>query len=187
MAYALQTFALGDASFVRSDGARFSAIVSEHGAFVWRTVRRFGVPAADADDAAQEAFVILSNKLGEVRRGAEKGFLFHAAVNVSLHWRRTYARRRENIEHDFAEAHVDGSPSPEEIAEMRQKIELLDRCLATLSVDLRTVLVLCDIEQVTMAEASETLDVPAGTIASRLRRAREAFDEAAQSIVGKQP
>ena len=117
----------------------------------------------------------------------KKGFLFHAAVNVSLHWRRTHARRRENVDHDFADVHLDGSPSPEEVLVMRQKIELLDRCLETLPVDLRTVLVLCDIEQVTMAEASETLDVPAGTIASRLRRAREAFDEAAQSIVGKQP
>ncbi len=185
MAYALQTFALGDAAYVSAD--RFSTLVAEHSAFVWRTVRRFGVPAADADDAAQEAFVILSHKLGEIRGGSEKGFLFHTAVNVSLHWRRTHARRRENVEADFTEVHVDGAPSPEEVAEMRQKIELLDRCLAMLPVELRTVLVLCDIEQVTMAEASETLGVPAGTIASRLKRAREAFDEAAQSILRKHP
>jgi RNA polymerase sigma-70 factor (ECF subfamily) len=53
---------------------------------------------------------------------------------------------------------------------------VLDRLLGTMELELRTVFVLYEIEQLSRAEIAELLAVPAGTVASRLRRAREDFE-----------
>lgn len=52
---------------------------------------------------------------------------------------------------------------------------MLDEVLGELPHDLRTVFVMCEVEEVTMSEVAVALGIPAGTVASRLRRAREAF------------
>ena len=54
---------------------------------------------------------------------------------------------------------------------------MLDRALDAMPGDLRTVFVLFEIEEMTMAEISNVIEIPAGTVASRLRRAREVFRE----------
>ena len=63
-------------------------------------------------------------------------------------------------------------PSVEDDAERQETLAQLDSLLAKLSDDLRAVVILCDLEEMTMNEAAEILSVPAGTVASRLRRAR---------------
>ena len=60
--------------------------------------------------------------------------------------------------------------------EQREALEHIDAILERMEESLRTVFVLHEIEELTMAEISETLQVPAGTVASRLRRAREQFE-----------
>jgi RNA polymerase sigma-70 factor (ECF subfamily) len=58
----------------------------------------------------------------------------------------------------------------------RRRLELLDGLLARLPEDLAEVFVLFELEELTMAEIARLLDLPPGTVASRLRRARERFD-----------
>jgi RNA polymerase sigma-70 factor (ECF subfamily) len=161
---------------------RFHALVHEHCAFVWRTLRRFGVEAANADDAAQEVFMVLSTKLADVEPGKEKWFLFHTAVNVAKRGRRSRARSRESANDDAVAEHADPAHGPEENAARREAIALLDAALAELDADLKTVFVLCDIEEATMADAAIALELPAGTVASRLRRARERMQESIRKI-----
>src|SRR6478609_7383438 len=48
------------------DSARLTRVAQEHLDFVWRCLRRFGVPAADADDAAQQVFLVAADKLSDV-------------------------------------------------------------------------------------------------------------------------
>jgi RNA polymerase sigma-70 factor (ECF subfamily) len=50
----------------------FAALYSTHAAFVWRSVRRLGVPEADVEDAAQETFVVIHRKLPPVRGGVRR-------------------------------------------------------------------------------------------------------------------
>jgi len=166
----------------RAARERFAAVTKEQCGFVWRTLRRFGVGPSDADDAAQEVFLVLSKKIGSVAPGDEKWFLFHTAINMALRSRRSQARSREATDPVAIDSHVDPALGPEDTMARSEAIALLDRALSELPPELRTVFVLCDIEQITMADAARGLELPAGTVASRLRKAREMMTEAIARI-----
>jgi RNA polymerase sigma-70 factor (ECF subfamily) len=163
------------AAGAESDADRFRRALDAHLSFVWRTLRRFGVPEADADDAAQDVFLVFARKLSTVAPGREKWFVFHVAVNRALQRRRAMARRPERLDDDLADLRDPAAGDPEDLLVRKQQIALVDRVLASMPIELSTVLVLCDVEHLTMAEAAEALELPAGTVASRLRRARECF------------
>jgi RNA polymerase sigma-70 factor (ECF subfamily) len=154
---------------------RFRHTLDAHLGFVWRTLRRFGVPEADADDAAQEVFLVFARKLSTVPVGREKWFVFNVAVNRALQRRRVLACRPERLDDDLSDVRDPAAGDPESLLVRKQRIDLVDRVLASMLIELSTVLVLCDIEHLTMAEVAEALELPAGTVASRLRRARECF------------
>jgi RNA polymerase sigma-70 factor (ECF subfamily) len=135
------------------------------------------VAAGDADDAAQQVFLVLARKLPDIEAGAERAFLFGTAVRIASRARRTKQRRRENLEETF-DALLGVTLDPEALLEQRQATELLGAVLEGLPDELRAAFVLCEIEQMTMSEVSELLAVPPGTVASRLRRAREHYDAA---------
>jgi RNA polymerase sigma-70 factor (ECF subfamily) len=67
----------------------------------------------------------------------------------------------------------------DEELDRRRARRVLDQILDQLPSDLRSVFVMCDLEELSMAEAAASLDIPAGTVASRLKRAREAFGKLA--------
>src|SRR5262245_3766847 len=67
----------------RSDEQRTASVLKAHFRTVWRALRRFGIPAEAADDAAQEVFIIASQKLSEVQPGNELRFLYGVAVRVA--------------------------------------------------------------------------------------------------------
>jgi RNA polymerase sigma-70 factor (ECF subfamily) len=69
----------------------------------------------------------------------------------------------------------DSQPSPEDLSDQNQALRILDRALATMDIDLRAVFVLYEVEELTMSEIAVALQIPAGTVASRLRRARTDF------------
>src|SRR5262249_48318034 len=73
---------------------RLHALVREHYAFLWRSLRRFGVPHAEVDDAAQRALSVLARRLDDVRLGSERSFLFQTALRIASEHRRTRARER---------------------------------------------------------------------------------------------
>jgi RNA polymerase sigma-70 factor (ECF subfamily) len=151
---------------------RLRRAVDEHYLFVWRTLRRLGVPEDEADDVAQEVFLVFSRKLEAIEPHTERGFLFRTATYSAMHAQRRF-RRQRSLEESAAVLEGDGEhPSAEEDAERQETLALLDELLAKLPDDLRAVVILCDLEEMTMNEAAEILSVPAGTIASRLRRAR---------------
>lgn len=149
---------------------------SEFG-FVWRSLRRFGLSPADADDAAQQVFLVFSSKLPSIEPGAERAFLFGTAFRIASRARRSRQRRREDLEESF-DVLIASGLDPEQALEQRQASELLNIVLETLPDDLRAAFILHEIEQLTMLEIAELLSVPQGTVASRLRRAREQYDAA---------
>src|SRR5688500_14541546 len=78
-----------------------AAFVSEHHAFAWRMARRLGVPESNVDDAVQQVFMVVVQRLGGVIQGKERSFLFSTILRVAANMRRSDARRREReIEHD---------------------------------------------------------------------------------------
>lgn len=165
----------------RSAGPSVAALFAAHGDFVWRTLRRLGVPEASTDDAAQQVFLVASRKLDVIETGNERGFLFGISSNVAAHARRSVKRSREVAE-DVGVEPVDPGPSPHDALEDRDARALLDEVLDTLDTDLRETFVLFELEEMTMADIARALEIPPGTVASRLRRAREAFRVAAARL-----
>jgi RNA polymerase sigma-70 factor (ECF subfamily) len=160
---------------------RFAALVTHHLDFVWRTVRRLGVPASDADDAAQQVFVIAHQKLAEIRGGSERAFLIAVATRVASRMRRTIQRR------EMAQQQLADNPDPQvPFAEFGvgrvEARELLDRVLDTMSPEIRIVFVLFELEDLSVDNIAEVLELPRGTVATRLRRARQVFAEASERL-----
>ncbi len=154
--------------------------VTTYADFVWRAVRRFGVSEAGAPDATQQVFMVALAKLDQLSPGKEKAFLFSTASNVAAHVRRSFARRREDVFDPWESPQTaDQAANPESALADREARRVLDEILSRLPDELREVLILCEIEEMTMAEVAETLSIPSGTVASRLRRARAAFEELA--------
>jgi RNA polymerase sigma-70 factor (ECF subfamily) len=138
---------------------------------VTRALRNAGTPPADVDDAVQRTFIVAARRQADVRDGAERSFLLQIALNVAAHARRSVARRRE-VPVTEAPERVD-IDTPERLASLHRERQLLEQVVAELPADLRTVFVLFELEGRTMAEIAGQLNIPAGTVASRLRRARQ--------------
>lgn len=160
------------------DPQRLRALFDQHFDFTWRAVRRLGLPPHLADDVTQRVFVVASQRLDDIRPGSERAFLFQTAVRVACSERRTIARRREVLAEEPAGAEADDAPGPDELVDRRRAREVLDRVLSSLDLDLRVVLILFELERLTLDEIAETLSIPRGTAASRLRRARQQFTSA---------
>lgn len=168
---------------VASDADRVRDAVEKHYDAIWCFVRRLGVRDSEVEDAAQKVFMVFANRVREVASSSERSFLFASAMRVASDVRRKAARSREVlVDNHVAHDAVDPAPSLDERIDARRRRRWLDDVLDTLSDEHRAVLVLVDIEEQTMAEAGDVLGIPQGTVASRLRRARELFEEAADSL-----
>lgn len=164
--------------------ARLRAMRHEHFEFVWRSVRRLGVPESDADDATQQVFIVAAGKLGAIALGSERAFLFGAALRVASHVRRAH-RRRGEVTYTVPEPE-DGAPSAEELIDRRRARALLDEVLESLPMEVRAVFVLFELEEMTLSEIAALLGIPPGTAASRLRRGRELFQSAVARLKVRQ-
>jgi len=156
-----------------ADSARFRRLFEHHFAFVWRTLRRLGVPDASLPDASQRVFWTASRRLSDFTDDRAPAFLFGTARRVAADFRRLHRRAVPTGDSDaIADAAV---PTAEELVDQKRARELLDELLDALDDDLREVLFLQEGEGMTLSEIAELLDIPLGTAASRLRRAREEF------------
>ena len=161
---------------------RLRAAFDEHFDYVWRLLRRLGVREASVDDTAQQVFLTFSAKLAQVTPGKERAFLTGTAFRVASNQRRGERRSHERADAEPIAQAVDPAPSPEELLDASRQRVWLDRTLDQLPLDLRAVLVLFELEDLTAPEIAKLLDLPVGTVASRLRRARQLFLEAAEKL-----
>ena len=161
--------------------ARLHVLLRANFDAMWRLLRRLGVSEGDLDDAVQEVVVVLARKLDEIESGSERAFTLSTAYRVASTWRRARRRRPEMVDVD-AQGIVDPTASSDELLDRQRARALLDRVLDGLPLDLRAVFVLYELERLTMAEIAQALELPPGTVASRLRRARAAFESKVQEL-----
>lgn len=154
---------------------RLAALLSGWFRMVWRALRRFGVPASAADDAAQEVFIIAAKKLEQIEPGRERQFLYGVALRVAANVRRSNAARPEAPWAEDLDREPGSTPNPEALLDRKQARKRFDAILEAMPEDLRTAFVLFELEGCSGPEVAELLQIPLGTAASRLRRAREAF------------
>jgi RNA polymerase sigma-70 factor (ECF subfamily) len=155
-------------------GHRLKRLVEAHFDFIGRVVRNVGVPAADIDDVLQRVFCAAAQRLDDIAPGSERAFLVQSALNWAANARRARARIREIGVPELPEV-ADEAASPEDLTDRRRAAAILDHLLGHMDLDLRTVFVLYEVEQMSQIEIADLLGVPQGTVASRLRRAREDF------------
>jgi RNA polymerase sigma-70 factor (ECF subfamily) len=139
-----------------------------HGARIWRVARGILGQAADADDATQEIFLRVRDKAaGFDGRGSFSAWLRRLAVNHCLNLLEERRRRNGRLEEVAPDAIAAGGRVPFEAE------EALARALERLPSEQRAVLVLRELDGLSYREIADALSIPAGTVMSRLARARE--------------
>jgi len=157
-------------------------MAAQHYQFIWRSLRRLGVVEQGVDDAAQQVLVLATEKIANIAPGRERAFLFQTALRIAMSIRRTHAQRREVMVGGDLDAIADPAPLPDATTEEAQRRKYLDKLLDALPMDLRTVFVLYEIEALDSPQIASMLEIPVGTVASRLRRARETFRSASETL-----
>jgi RNA polymerase sigma-70 factor (ECF subfamily) len=168
-----------DASLIAAtldgDGAAFGRLVGLYQDRLYNSLVRVTGSADDADDIVQDAFVQAYVKLDSFRgSSAFYTWLYRIAFNLAM----SRARREhkavslDGIKAAAGNEPVDGQPTPETSAQRREHAKLLHDALAELSMEYRTILVLREIDGCRYDEIAEALELPIGTVRSRLFRAR---------------
>jgi RNA polymerase sigma-70 factor (ECF subfamily) len=143
-------------------------LVEQHYASLYRFAFRLSGSAADADDLTQEAFCQAQKNLAQLRDGARaKGWLFTILRNAYLHKLRALRRERVVPPGSLPDHPV---PMPDPLPEIDS--EALQRALAELPEEFRTPLLLFYFEDFSYREIAEQMQVPLGTVMSRLARAK---------------
>lgn len=165
------------------DEAAFADLVRRHERRVFRLLLRMLGTREEAEDTAQETFLNL-HRSGHRFRGDAlfSTFVYRVAANAALNRRRTLGRRHAR-EDRFARAVRAGAelpaspPDPERAASDAECRGAVQAALLALPPRLRLPLVLYDIEGLAYPDIAHALDVPEGTVKSRIHRARERLRE----------
>jgi RNA polymerase sigma-70 factor (ECF subfamily) len=163
----------------------FDEVYAEYFEMVWRAARRLGTPEASLDDVTQDVFLVLHRRLPDFDevRASLRSWIYGVVVRVVRDHRRTFRRKDARcvpLATDArSEAPIPSSdPPPSEVAERNEAFALLCAVLDELDDDKRELLVLSELEEMTVPEIARVLGANVQTVYSRLRAARKAFDQA---------
>jgi RNA polymerase sigma-70 factor (ECF subfamily) len=152
---------------VRED--EFRRLFDENYDYVWSSLRRLGVQLRDLEDLTHEVFIEVHAKLDRYDRCRPiRPWLFAFALRFASDYRKLARHTTELRDETEAPANV---PSAEELVATTESAVLLRAALDGLSLELRAVIVLYEIDETPMKEIAETLGIPLYTGYSRLRLA----------------
>ncbi len=158
----------------------FEAIYQQHFDFVWASARRLGVSASSMDDVVQEIFLVIHAKVETLRQPSSLRSWIYGVVRrtVSDH-HRSQRSRHAGGEALAVEAGVRhrAPPTPHDLTEQSDEIKVLFALLEKIDFPKREVFMLAELEEMTVPEIAEALEIPLNTAYSRLRAARIAFGE----------
>lgn len=157
----------------------FGAVYQQYFDFVWSMARRLGVEQAAIDDVVQDVFVVIHAKLDSLERPEALRSWIYSIVRrtVSTHRRSTRASAPPGGAAAVSDA-VSQEPTPLEQTEKQAGLALLSQLLDQLDEPKREVFALVELEELSVPEVAEVLDIPLNTAYSRLRAARQAFEAA---------
>ena len=158
------------------DRDRLERIFNAHHAAVWRALRRRGLTPEAAEDATQETFLLAAERLSDIQPDRERAFLIGTAVRVA------HTLGRKTVRWELDEDMDQRFSTIRDTSETRADVQLCDLVLSKVDPELVEVFVLYEIEELTSPEIAALLEIPLGSVASRLRRAREQFRSAAERV-----
>jgi RNA polymerase sigma-70 factor (ECF subfamily) len=157
------------------DETALSMLISKHRARLVRTATNILRDRFEAEDVAQEAFLKAFRELNRLRDDKSfPGYVYRICVRLCMD--RLRAKRAETVEFEISQ--------PAESKNIENRV-LIEKLLTLLPADLRTTLVLREIEQLSYEEVAEVMHVPVGTVRSRLHVARDKFRKLWTEAVGE--
>lgn len=165
---------------VSSKVPSFQSVYRQYFDFVWSTARRLGVEPESIDDVVQEVFIVIHAKLDTLEKPEALRNWVYGVVRrcVSTHRRSKRTRAGSSVAIGAAGEVVSHEPNPLQQTETNAALELLSSLLAELEEPKREVFELVELEELTVPEVAELLQIPLNTAYSRLRAARQAFEAA---------
>jgi len=167
-----------DDAMTDGDLGNFEAIYRQNFAFAWRSLRRLGVPERDLGDAAQEVFLVVHRKLQQLDlERSIAGFVYAVCLRVASNRRRSAVQRHEQLDRESEppERPEQALAADAEAQRLNERRALLAEALDAMSLEQRATFTLFELEGRTGEEVADILGVPAATVHSRLRLAREIF------------
>lgn len=156
--------------------ASFRELYEAHVDFVWRSLSRMGVRPSELEDASQDVFLVVHRCLHQFEGRAKfTTWLFRICFHVASTRRRSAQQRLEILSDSLLAERADHAPDAEALTQRQEDLALLERGLSRMSLEQRAVFVLFELEGFTCEQITNTLEVPLGTVYSRLKRAREIF------------
>jgi RNA polymerase sigma-70 factor, ECF subfamily len=167
----------------RGDAAAFRILMQHHNQRLFRMARSILRDSADAEDAVQDAYVLAFTRIDQFRQAASLGtWLSRIVLNEA------FRRLRQRKDMSGLDGHDDisgkapiaqvipfpgaqGQTTPEEDAARAEIRRVLEHAIDTLPDMFRVVFVLREIEQMSVEETAACLDIPVGTVKTRLHRA----------------
>lgn len=162
---------------------KLSAMVSRNTRFVYQIAFSILRNHHDAEDVAQEAFLRVIRKqshLEEIRD--ERAWLARVAWRLALTKRKRQANRLDLPM--LLDPLGLSSGDPEQIASKREMMDIVERLIDSLPPELRNPLLLSTVEGVTSQEIGQILDVPDGTVRTRIARARAILERKLSALIG---
>jgi RNA polymerase sigma-70 factor (ECF subfamily) len=176
----------------RGDRRAFDLLVIRYQQKIVKLVMRFVHDPVEAQDVAQEAFIKAYRALPKFRgESAFFTWLYRIAINTAKNY--VVALQRRPIEYDLdlqapeqweAAARLRDDDSPEAIALRDELRETVERAMASLPEELRTAIMLRELDGLSYEEIATAMNCPVGTVRSRIFRAREAIDSSIAQLAG---
>lgn len=161
---------------------QYDAIYEEYAPYVYNLAYRYTGNKADAEDLTQEAMVRVYRFLDSFRGGSFRSWLYRIVSNLFFtRFRKEKRLPKQSLERvmstgeTFEEALPDRSDDPAELVEQRGVQDHVEAALKSLPDHFRTAVVLRDVEGLAYEEIANVLDVPIGTVRSRISRGRDMF------------
>jgi RNA polymerase sigma-70 factor (ECF subfamily) len=175
----------------KGDKHAFDLLINKYQHRIVSLVSRYVSDHAEALDVSQEAFIKAYRAIGKFRGdSAFYTWLYRIAINTAKNWLVAQKRRPPASDIDAADAEqydmesrLKDRATPENML-MRDEIKrTVNEAIAQLPEDLRTAIMLREMEGMSYEDIANTMDCPIGTVRSRIFRAREAIDEKLKPLV----
>jgi RNA polymerase sigma-70 factor (ECF subfamily) len=175
---------------LRGDQSAWDAIVKQHWRKVFNVAYKFVGKHDEAEDLTQDVFLKIFKALDTFDRRANfQTWLISISRNLCIDHYRSVRKERETIDHGVdADQLTAAAPEPSPIAalEQRDRVALLRRALGALPKALRTAVIMRDIQEMSYQEIASRLNLPEGTVKSRINRGRTELARQVLKISGSE-
>jgi RNA polymerase sigma-70 factor (ECF subfamily) len=175
----------------KGDKGAFDVLVLRYEHKIVNLVMRYVRDPEQALDITQEAFIKAYRALPRFRGdSAFYTWLYRIAVNTAKNYLAAQRRRPTDIELDLQDpdqyglnAKLKETDTPEGVMLSQELKDTLERAIAALPEDLRTAIILRELDGMSYEEIAQTMDCPVGTVRSRIFRARDAIGKKVGTLI----